>query len=86
MKQYEVVERVPQYIVRERRWVVEAISEQDAIRQVLEFEASDGYRGERSVIEKRDAAQWVVDGAKITYDPNRAVPEDNELVDTGGGD
>lgn len=86
MKKYEVVEVVEQTIVRERRWFVNGVSEHDAIRQVIDRVAADGYAGERQVLESSSGAKWRVNGNVIEYNPEEAVPEDNELVDTGGGD
>lgn len=86
MQKYEVVERVNRQVVRERRWTVEAISEQDAIRAVINGEAARGYRGETETIASRGDSQWKVDGQEMTYQPADAVPVDDGVADIGGGD
>lgn len=86
MKKYEVVESVRQTVIRERRWFVHAISEQDAIRQIVEKEATEGYAGEKFRLESSEASRWRVDGEPVEYRRSEAVPEDDDLVDTGGGD
>ena len=86
MKKYEVVDVVRQVIVRERRYYVTAISEQDAIRQIVKREAPEGYQGERQMLETSTRVGWRVDGNLIQYEPEQAVPQDNDLVETGGGD
>lgn len=68
MKRYEVVEVGRQVVVRERRWFVNAESEQDAIQQVIQRKAADGYAGERIVPETTERTGWRVDGNEVQFD------------------
>lgn len=68
MKRYEVVELVKMTIQRERRWHVEAISEQDAIRQIAEQESCDEYAGERRIMLSSEPMGWRVDGREVAYE------------------
>lgn len=86
LKRYEVLEIVSQVINRERRWYVDAISEQDAVRQVVDMEAPDDYAGERDVLVSSDESIWKVDGKLIDFAPAEATPQEDEHFDMGGGD
>ncbi len=85
-KKYEVVEKVRQVIVRERRWHVTAVSEQDAIRIVREGQAPRGYRGDRTHLVSREHEGWFVNNQPTEYRPAEAVPVDDGIADIGGGD
>lgn len=86
MNKYEVIEKVRQVVVRERRWNVEAISEQDAIREVKQGEATRGYRGERQSVISSEHEGWAVNNQPVEYRPAEAVPVDDGIADIGGGD
>lgn len=86
VKKYEVIEKVRQVVIRERRWNVEAISEQDAIREVKEGIATRGYRGERRTIVSSEHDGWTVNDQPMDYRPAEAVPVDDGIADIGGGD
>lgn len=86
MNRYEVVEKVRQIVIRERRWVVEAISEQDAIREVKERVVPRGYRGERYSVLSSSHEGWTVNNQPVEYRPAEAVPVDDGIADIGGGD
>jgi hypothetical protein len=86
MNQYEVVETVRQIVERDRRWIVQAISEQDAIRLVRERAAARGYRGESRRLVAAEAPQWAVNGVATPFRPAEAVPVDDGTADIGGGD
>lgn len=84
MNQYEVIEEVEQVVVRRRRWIVSAISEQDAILHIRSGEGADGYRGESREVRSRTASKWIVDGKAVEYRPEEAVPMDDGVADIGG--
>jgi len=84
VNKYEVIERVRQVVIRERRWNIEAISEQDAIREVKQGTASRGYRGQRDVVVSSDAEDWSVNDQPTDYHPRDAVPVDDGIADIGG--
>ncbi len=86
MNKYEVIERVRQVVIRERRWNVEAISEQDAIREVKQGTASRGYRGERQTVVSSEPEDWSVNNQPTEYHAAEAVPVDDGIADIGGGD
>lgn len=86
MNKYEVIEKVRQVVIRERRWNVEAISEQDAIREVKQGTASRGYRGQRDVVVSSEPEDWSVNNQPTEYRPAEAVPVDDGIADIGGGD
>ncbi len=84
MKTYEVVEVVHETLLRERRWNVSAISEQDAIRQVLEGEAAEEYVGKQVRLESSTSPAWQVDGMKIEFESTEAVAIDDGTSEIGG--
>ena len=86
MKRYEVVEVVRMITLRHRKYLVDGVSEHDAIRQVQDGEAADGYRGATYTAENTEFAYWQVDGERVEFDPQRAVMIDDEFADIGGGD
>ena len=85
MNKYEVVEKVRQVVIRERRWNLEAISEQDAIREVKQGSASRGYCGQRDIVVSSEPEDWSVDNQPTEYRPAEAVPVDDGVADIGGG-
>lgn len=86
MKEYEVVDVVRQVVIRERRYKVSAISEQDAIRRVIEHEAADGYFGERQRLETSEHVCYRVDGENLQFNKEEATAVDGDGTETGGGD
>lgn len=84
MKEFEVVDVVRQVVIRERRYRVNAISEQDAIRKVREREAAGGYFGERQRLETSEHVCWRVDGENLNYRPEEATAVDSDGRETGG--
>ncbi|MBL1216331.1 MAG: hypothetical protein D8M59_02430 [Planctomycetes bacterium] len=84
MKRYEVVEVVKMTVQRERRWHVEAISEQDAIRQIADRESCDEYAGERRIMLSSEPMGWRVDGNDVDYEQGEAVPQADDFADIGG--
>jgi len=84
MRTYVVVERVRETVERERTWEVSAISEQDAIRMILEGEAADAYRGKKIRLMATEGPVWVVDGNVTEYEPAEAIVVDDDFVDLGG--
>lgn len=86
VNKYEVIEKVRQVVIRERRWNIEAISEQDAIREVKQGTASRGYRGQRDTVVSSDPEDWSVNDQLTEYRPAEAVPVDDGIADIGGGD
>ncbi len=84
MRKYVVVEQVRETLLRERTWSVSAISEHDAIRQILEGEAAEDYRGKHVGLETSKGPAWVVDGQKVDYEHTEAVAIDDDFVDLGG--
>ena len=86
MNKFEVIERVRQIVVRERRWIVEAISEQDAIREVKQSAAARGYRGQRDIVVSSGPEEWSVASQPTEYHPAEAGPVDDGAADIGGSD
>ena len=84
MRKYVVVEPVRETLLRERTWKVSAISEHDAIRQVIEGEAAECYRGKDVHLESSKGPVWVVDGQEVEYEQTEAVAIDDDFVDIGG--
>lgn len=84
MRKYVVVEQVRETLLRERTWNVSAISEQDAIRQIIEGEAAEHYKGKRVHLESSQGPSWAVDGHEIEYEHAEAVAIDDDFVDLGG--
>jgi len=86
MKDYEVVEVVRETLIRKRTWTVNAISEQDAIRRILEGEAAEDYVGKQIQLESSTSPVWIVDGIQVDYSAKEAVAMDDGFTDIGGGD
>ncbi len=84
MRKYVVVEQVRETLLRERTWDVVAISEQDAIRQILEGEAAECYKGKHIHLESSKGPNWVVDDQEVEYEEAEAVAVDDDFVDLGG--
>jgi len=84
IRNYVVVERVRETVQRERTWHVSAISEQDAIRQILDGEAADAYRGKQIHLLATEGPSGIGDGTEIEYEPTEAVAVDDDFVDIGG--
>ena len=86
MREMIVVEQVRETLLRQRTWKVTAISEHDAIRQILEGDAAEGYKGKKVLLETTQGPEWIVDGAKIEYEQAEAITLEDDFVDIGGGD
>lgn len=84
-RKYEVLEKVRQVIIRERRWHVDAISEQDAIRAVRDGTESRCYRGEKRLLDSSEHVGWFINNQPTDYRPAEAVPVDDGIADIGGG-
>jgi len=86
MREMIVVEQVRETLLRQRTWKVTAISEHDAIRQILEGDAAEGYQGKKVLLETSEGPEWLVDGNQIEYEQTEAVTVEDDFVDLGGGD